>query len=313
MAARARFGSWRAALTAAGIPDHAHRKHRCYWTPNRVCEAIRALFDAGVSLSQGDLTFDTSPALREIIKERTGLAVTGSMLMNGARRHFGSWKVAILAAGLEPLFNRESKTSWNGTKKTPMTMTWSESHLCSMVRFLSQRQVDLRVSSMLSKQSKPKLERELLKQYGKISLFNVVSLSRNYNGSWKKSVLSAGIDPRYHLRSRRRKVQGGLVIEPHVIQTESAGDEGPRRILHLGTVTPDPEMAILNEELRARFDEVIEQMDSRQRSIAEMIFDASCDGKEFAIDVIFRRHPEYSRAEVDKAFLHLRRSFVDFR
>ncbi len=120
--ARDRFGSWRAALKAAGIPDDAHVKHRKYWKPDHVVSAIQALSDAGVSLRSTGLTWDTSTALTGIISERTGLAVSGSKLVSGARGQFGSWSSALMAAGV-PVPDPSRGRIWMRPRKTPLTMT----------------------------------------------------------------------------------------------------------------------------------------------------------------------------------------------
>lgn len=78
------FGSWRAAIQAAGIDYNEVSKHE-YWSKNRVRERIRELHGAGESLSH------------EEAKRNHGALVSAA----SSPRYFGSWGAAIRAAGLD--------------------------------------------------------------------------------------------------------------------------------------------------------------------------------------------------------------------
>ena len=76
-AARVAFGSWREAVLAAGVPVNVPRK----WTRERVLEAIRLRHRQG-------------PPLAKVWQDDMGL-------LDAATKHFGSWRKALLAAGLQ--------------------------------------------------------------------------------------------------------------------------------------------------------------------------------------------------------------------
>jgi hypothetical protein len=77
------FGSWRNTLVAAGInPAKTFRRTR--WTPNRILAVIRNLSRRRDPLNQ-----------QKLLQRHGGLVVA-------ARRHFGSWNGAIMAAGVNP-------------------------------------------------------------------------------------------------------------------------------------------------------------------------------------------------------------------
>lgn len=78
------FGSWRAAVEAAGIDYEAVSKHE-YWSKERVKERIRELYAAGASLSHEDA------------KRNHGALVSAA----SSPRYFGSWGEAIRQAGLD--------------------------------------------------------------------------------------------------------------------------------------------------------------------------------------------------------------------
>jgi site-specific DNA recombinase len=215
MCARERLGSWRNALAAAGIPHSHHVKHRKYWKPKLVIEAIQALSDAGVSLRGCSLTWDTSSALSGIIFDRTGLSVSGSKLMNGARRQFGTWNAALVAAGV-PLESRR----WTAPRKTPLTMIWSETQLKEMICQISRKETDLRVCNISRGHIKQVLQDIIFKRYGNLLMLNVIELARNHRGTWRRSVTRSGLDPRFYLKRVRRQRQINLISVSHTVQTE---------------------------------------------------------------------------------------------
>ncbi|MEQ8785084.1 MAG: hypothetical protein RIC55_02255 [Pirellulaceae bacterium] len=133
------FGSWHAALRAAGVqPDHRR------WSPERVLHAIRAwrqrsangylstedralaqaarryfgsceqaLIAAGVTPKKSPKW--TKRRIIEAIQDRVvrGLSLNsdGSALVQAARRYFGSWHAAVKAAGIEPPWPRRVRNS----------------------------------------------------------------------------------------------------------------------------------------------------------------------------------------------------------
>lgn len=77
------FGSWRNAVMAAGIPPEQARAND-NWRPCRILAAIRSLSRRRRALRPAEL--DRRYA----------------HLVNAARRHFGSWAMAAVAAGVDP-------------------------------------------------------------------------------------------------------------------------------------------------------------------------------------------------------------------
>lgn len=77
------FGSWRNAVMAAGIPANRVLTHD-QWSPARILATIRSLARRG------------RPRRREIQRRYASL-------MNAAARTYGSWRNAIIAAGVDPI------------------------------------------------------------------------------------------------------------------------------------------------------------------------------------------------------------------
>lgn len=84
-AATRHFGGWEAAVTFAGLCYDDLRKYRV-WTNERIVERIRELFGQGADLSWRQVSGKTDPGLAAAAM-RAG--------------HFGSWRAALSAAGLD--------------------------------------------------------------------------------------------------------------------------------------------------------------------------------------------------------------------
>jgi hypothetical protein len=78
------FGSWRAAVEAAGVSYEEVSKHE-YWSCGRIIDRIRELHAAGESLSH------------EEAKRHHGALVSAA----SSPRYFGGWGAAVTAAGLD--------------------------------------------------------------------------------------------------------------------------------------------------------------------------------------------------------------------
>jgi len=78
-----RFGSWRAAVEAAGFDYEEVSRYR-RWSPERVIEEVRTLAHDGQPLNS-----------KAVQRQHCALFTAG-------RRHFGSWDRALTAAGLDP-------------------------------------------------------------------------------------------------------------------------------------------------------------------------------------------------------------------
>lgn len=79
-----RFGSWRAALAAAGLDYDEIRRHRA-WDDEQILAEIRRLHESGASLRVSEA------------------AVEFPSLVAAARRRFEGWYEAIVAAGIDEL------------------------------------------------------------------------------------------------------------------------------------------------------------------------------------------------------------------
>ncbi len=81
------FGSWREAVKAAGLESRMLERLKSRWSAKDVLKAIRSISESNQDLSK---------------------AWRDTALTNVARKHFGTWRKAILAAGCEP-----ARRSWS--------------------------------------------------------------------------------------------------------------------------------------------------------------------------------------------------------
>lgn len=115
------------------------------WTRERIIRHLVERQEKGLSLNAG----------------RDGV---DSLLYQAARRIFGSWRIAIQAAGIAP----ERVLTWD---------RWPPAKILMIIRRLAQR-------------DRPLSGAEMERRYG-----SMMSAARRFYGSWTKAVLAAGVDP----------------------------------------------------------------------------------------------------------------------
>jgi hypothetical protein len=143
-AARRTFGSWRNALQAAGIaPKQAPTTYE-RWSPKRILVIIRRLAQRKTPLTIQQLEYRYH------------------RLVSAARRHFGSWAKAALAAGVEPS-RLQRVVAWNPERVIEAILTRS-----------------LRNESLVARQVKP---------------YSLAVAGRRFFGDWPAAVSAAGLDP----------------------------------------------------------------------------------------------------------------------
>ncbi len=82
---KSHFGSWRGAVEAAGIDYSTVKRGEQVWSPARIIRGIRAAYERGEDL------------LSVSFKNRNKKLYSAAC----AKRYFGSWRKALIAAGLD--------------------------------------------------------------------------------------------------------------------------------------------------------------------------------------------------------------------
>jgi len=155
MASRRIFGSWRNAIQAAGIaPKRVLTWER--WSPPRILVMIRHLSrrNRPLTTDQVELRYDN--------------------LVSAARRHFGSWAKAVLAAGVEPT-------------KLRRVVPWTQERIIEAILTRA-----LRNESLVARLVEPR---------------SLVEASHRFFGSWEAAVTAAGLDPKVIVLPPRRNKQ----------------------------------------------------------------------------------------------------------
>ena len=141
--ARRIFGSWRNAIQAAGIaPQQVLTWER--WSPARILVMIR-------HLARRDRPLTTDQMERRYHN-----------LVSAARRHFGSWTKAVLAAGVEPT-------------KLQRVVPWTPERVIEAILTRA-----LRNESLVARLVEPR---------------SLVEAGQRFFGGWAAAVTAAGLDP----------------------------------------------------------------------------------------------------------------------
>ncbi|MDD2710085.1 MAG: hypothetical protein PHV34_19045 [Verrucomicrobiae bacterium] len=149
-AAQNHCGSWEKALESAGL-DYAKIRKVKQWSREKIIRIIRQLHRQGKDVSW------------------SGMHRLGQQdVVRSCPWHFGSWKKAIIAAGLD--YDKIRKKAGGKAK-------WSIPLICKEIRLLHRQDIDLSYRSM--------------GHSGHRSLLGAASY---HVGSWKKAIAEAGLD-----------------------------------------------------------------------------------------------------------------------
>jgi len=161
------FGSWTGALAAAGINLPARQGART-WSPKKVIRGIQRASVKPESLCYKNM----------MIRRRS--------LLEAAKKHFGNWRKALIAAGIDP-------------ESVRLTRTWDRESVIEAILDRAVKEEPLAVT---------KVSPGSLAQWG-IRIF----------GSWAEALRAAGLDPDQYVyvRSPRPATRKGAqteVIDP---------------------------------------------------------------------------------------------------
>ncbi len=143
------FGSWRSAMDYAGLDYDGIRRYRS-WSRERILEGIRELHEKGEDLSWRNVSTVVAPQL--------AAAATKS-------KHFGSWRSAVTAAGLNYSEIRRYRE-------------WNEETILERLRELHAEGKDMNAKS--------------IEEYD----ITLITAARRRFDSWDKALTAAGLDYR---------------------------------------------------------------------------------------------------------------------
>ena len=158
------FGSWRLAVEYAGLNYEDIRRYKT-WSRQRILERIQELHEKGEDLSWRHVSTQVDPQLAAAATKR---------------KHFGSWRSAVSAAGLDYSQIRRYRE-------------WDEETITRQVRELHAQGIDLNAKNM--------------EEYD----ITLITAARRRFDSWDRALTAAGLDyKKIVLRSpfKRRRTLG---------------------------------------------------------------------------------------------------------
>ncbi len=141
------FGSWQAAIEYAGLDYDAIRKYRS-WTKERIVDRIRELHAQNADLSWRHVSLTLDPSLAAAATKKS---------------HFGSWRSALDAAGLDYDEIRRYRD-------------WSEDEVLRRIRDMYAQGEPLNAKSMEKKD------------------ITLITAARRRFPSWDRTLTAAGLD-----------------------------------------------------------------------------------------------------------------------
>ena len=178
------FGSWRSAVEFAGLNYDDIRRYKT-WSRARILERIRELHDKGEDLSWRHVSTHVDPQLAAAATKR---------------KHFGSWRNAVSAAGLDYGNIRRYRE-------------WDETTIKGKLRELHEQGIDLNAKH--------------IEEYD----ITLITAARRRFDSWDKALTAAGLDYkqivlRAPFKRRRALGQAAPARTPHrETETDANGDE----------------------------------------------------------------------------------------
>jgi hypothetical protein len=141
------FGSWRHAIEFAGLNYEDIRRYKT-WSRDRILERIRELSTQGEDLSWRHVSTTVDPQLAAAATKR---------------KHFGSWRNAVSAAGLDYRSIRRYRE-------------WDESTITQRLRELYEQGIDLNAKN--------------IEEYD----ITLITAARRRFDSWDQALTAAGLD-----------------------------------------------------------------------------------------------------------------------
>jgi hypothetical protein len=176
------FGSWDAALIAAGINPQMVHKHFAIWTRESAITAIQKISKSNIPLNSSYMNQDPDGRIAKVFKEQEISRFSSASLYEYSIREFGSWSKALSVAGFDPELIRANRSIWNRDNVVTMIQDLNEAKIPLFYNNVRD-DIDGRVSDFF-----------LSKQIKKSSYSFFESALREY-GSWENALRAAGLEP----------------------------------------------------------------------------------------------------------------------
>lgn len=219
------FGSWKAALKAAGVdPDKVYKYTTVEWTRLKITTAIHYLHSQGVAVNGGAIQNDNSEATQKLLEFVLGTRVTGSALYRAGMSEFKAWREALKASGVL----EERKTEFSEKPgdseivdakpskelsaarpiqppklKTRMT-GWSKIKITTAIHHLHEHNIPLyttAISTDASERTSDILEDVL---GWRVTGRQLYSTANRHFDSWSNALKASGLDPEKIMKGNQK-------------------------------------------------------------------------------------------------------------
>lgn len=300
-AAKRYFGNWTTALRVAGLKYESH----CYWDKQVVINCIQELHQYGVSLRFTELSFDSSNRYYKILSKHSGKDSSGSALVNAGRRHFGTWKAAVEAAGIEyPQYIR------------PPAVKWKKSDIVKAILLVSKIYEDLRVVHLWGAEYK-NFKVLIAEHFGReLSARKLYKNSKDEFGSWRKAIELSGLDPNRYIDSHysNRKMFNIALVEYHIESHLTSDGRFERFITFAGSPLSGEEQ-LLQREFEEQLDSFIYSLPKKSRAFCKQIVDLVVSGAvndiQEASQLAIKKHPSTNIKDAETVMTRLKLFLLD--
>lgn len=193
-----RFGSWDNALKSAGINPFEIRRATQALSKDFIIRSIKKLHMQKFSLNYRNLAKADPKAIAKIIDPSGRRAMINVKLYSDSKKQFGSWDLALKAAGLEPKKIRRDKGFWTKQKIIDSILALNEAGVrldCTKMQFNKSPETSKILYSIVGRKTTG------------ASLYGAVAARY---GSWSKVVRVVKRNPEA-LGSRAKYISGWLV------------------------------------------------------------------------------------------------------
>lgn len=177
------FGSWVNALVAAEIDLAKYGYVQTGWSKSQIIDLMFAIKNAGYPLTQNQLRNDVDNDINKFLKTIKAKTYSGVVLYNNAVKLFGTWNLALEAAGY----------SANGTR--PSSEFWSREDILLAIKDMNTMGISTAHSDMqldLNGDIRSFLKENKRSIYGSTVLLRA---AKDHFGSWRNALIAANINP----------------------------------------------------------------------------------------------------------------------
>ncbi len=260
------FGSWKAALEAAGI-KHAESIESIpaglLSSKEQILKGVFALKKMkGIDLNEAAMLADRGNRRGRALEDVYDYPVSGKFLYEKARKIFGSWDDALRAAGIDPAEVR---------KLAPQGILASEEQVIKGILAIHKASINPN-SNRLRNDSGGRVAQELRTAFGTpVSPRTLMENAVEIFGSWDGALEAAGLDPD-RIRLRAVFYLGGY--------RDAAEMQGNNAAIRLSEETKTPEQIQIEKADLSLISKAADELSPKDQALGSRIIEIAIDSDE---------------------------------